>query len=101
MADYQYQPDMSDPVAKLKVAMDNMDGMPVNFARKIILTRHATVDTIMRFRMPTENEDYDVPISYLDPQLADQEDSAQVSRSNLRLFPPPVFSRQSIPQTYK
>jgi general transcription factor 3C polypeptide 5 (transcription factor C subunit 1) len=26
MADYQYQPDMNDPVAKLRVAMDNMDG---------------------------------------------------------------------------
>jgi general transcription factor 3C polypeptide 5 (transcription factor C subunit 1) len=26
MADYQYQPDMNDPVAKLRLAMDNMDG---------------------------------------------------------------------------
>jgi hypothetical protein len=26
MVDYQYQPDMNDPVAKLRVAMDNMDG---------------------------------------------------------------------------
>jgi general transcription factor 3C polypeptide 5 (transcription factor C subunit 1) len=27
MADYQYQPDMNDPVAKLRVAMDAMDGV--------------------------------------------------------------------------
>jgi general transcription factor 3C polypeptide 5 (transcription factor C subunit 1) len=26
MADYQYQPDMNDPVSKLRLAMDNMDG---------------------------------------------------------------------------
>ena len=26
MADFQYQPDMTDPVAKLRSAMDNMDG---------------------------------------------------------------------------
>lgn len=26
MADYQFQPDMSDPVAKLRIAMMNMDG---------------------------------------------------------------------------
>jgi len=36
MVDYQYQPDMNDPVAKLRVAMDNMDGKfspcPVNFS---------------------------------------------------------------------
>ena len=26
MADFQYQPDMSDPVAELRKAMDSMDG---------------------------------------------------------------------------
>jgi hypothetical protein len=26
MVDYQYQPDMNDPAAKLRIAMDNMDG---------------------------------------------------------------------------
>lgn len=28
MADYQFQPDMNDPVAKLRMAMSNMDGKP-------------------------------------------------------------------------
>lgn len=26
MADYQFQPDMSDPIAQLRLAMDRMDG---------------------------------------------------------------------------
>lgn len=26
MVDYQYQPDMEDPVSKLRVAMSDMDG---------------------------------------------------------------------------
>ena len=26
MADYQYMPDMNDPVAQLRLAMDRMDG---------------------------------------------------------------------------
>lgn len=34
MVDYQYQPDMSDPVSKLRVAMDNMDGMCVLFKHR-------------------------------------------------------------------
>ena len=28
MADYQFQPDMSDPIAQLRLAMDRMDGKP-------------------------------------------------------------------------
>lgn len=26
MVDYQYQPDMNDPISKLRLSMDNMDG---------------------------------------------------------------------------
>lgn len=33
MADFQYQPDMSDPVAKLRLAMDTMDGKVTVFQR--------------------------------------------------------------------
>lgn len=32
MADFQYQPDMSDPVAKLRLAMDTMDGIIAPFS---------------------------------------------------------------------
>ncbi|KAJ6629184.1 RNA polymerase III transcription factor IIIC subunit-domain-containing protein [Mycena sp. CBHHK59/15] len=44
MADYQYQPDMNDPVSKLRLAMDNMD-----------------VEAIRSYVIPPEKADYMVP----------------------------------------
>ncbi|KAI6105731.1 RNA polymerase III transcription factor IIIC subunit-domain-containing protein [Pisolithus sp. B1] len=84
MADYQFQPDMSDPVAQLRVAMNRMD-----------------VDAVRRYTISDEKEDYSLPLGEsnrveIDPQLTDQ----TLCRSNLRLFPPPLFSRQGIPQNY-
>jgi len=50
-------------------------------------------------------EDYVVPAlthpPELDPALAEQSEQSSVTRSNLRLFPPPLFSRQNVPQNYK
>ncbi|GLB33609.1 putative RNA polymerase III transcription factor (TF)IIIC subunit [Lyophyllum shimeji] len=105
MVDYQYQPDMNDPVSKLRVAMDNMD-----------------VETIQSYVIPEEKADYMVPVEgsepetamdvdyNLDPQLngkpapppptGDLTPTGPRMRSNLRLFPPPLFSRQTIPQAY-
>ncbi|KAG2152028.1 RNA polymerase III transcription factor IIIC subunit-domain-containing protein [Suillus cothurnatus] len=87
MADYQFQPDMSDPLAQLRLAMDRMD-----------------VDAIRQYSVPEEKEDYVVPASThppeLDPALAEQNEQTFGSRSNLRLFPPPLFSRQNVPQNY-
>ncbi|THH20126.1 hypothetical protein EW146_g1148 [Bondarzewia mesenterica] len=88
MADYQFQPDMNDPIAKLRMAMGNMD-----------------VDTIRQFRIPAEKEDYVIPkdpmAMAIDPQLTDGATQGSSNmKSNLRLFPPPLFSRQSIPQNY-
>lgn len=40
----------------------------------------------------------------LDPQLldiSDTPDNHQAVHSGLRLFPPPLFSRQAVPQGYK
>ena len=40
----------------------------------------------------------------LDPQLldiSDTPDNHQAAHSGLRLFPPPLFSRQAVPQGYK
>ncbi|KIJ70265.1 hypothetical protein HYDPIDRAFT_78440 [Hydnomerulius pinastri MD-312] len=89
MADYQFQPDMSDPVAQLRLAMDRMDA----------------VDAIRQYTIPEEKEDYVVPAAIvspeIDPELAEQSGQAtSATRSNLRLFPPPLFSRQGIPQNY-
>ncbi|KAG6833759.1 hypothetical protein H0H87_001191 [Tephrocybe sp. NHM501043] len=101
MVDYQYQPDMNDSVSKLRVAMDEMD-----------------VDALESYVIPDEKADYTVPFESsfgtdmdvdvnLDPQLTgvpeleQPENTAPAVRSNLRLFPPPLFSRQTIPQAYK
>ncbi|OSD01840.1 hypothetical protein PYCCODRAFT_1478265 [Trametes coccinea BRFM310] len=93
MADFQYQPDMSDPVAHLRKAMDTMD-----------------VDGILRYHIPPEKEDYtiteaDPSAMDIDPQLLGEGEAAGPSgptktRSNLRLFTPPLFSRQGVPQNY-
>jgi hypothetical protein len=56
----------------------------------------------MRYRMPPETEDHVVEMTHstnLDPALQSPEETT-VSYGNLRLFPPPVFSRQGIPQNY-
>ncbi|KAJ7431284.1 RNA polymerase III transcription factor IIIC subunit-domain-containing protein [Mycena galericulata] len=98
MADYQYQPDMNDPITKLRLAMDNMD-----------------VEAIRTYTIPPEKADYMVPVAAsssqstdidmnLDPELTGiplpERNPDQPMRSNLRLFPPPLFSRQTIPQFY-
>lgn len=105
MVDYQYQPDMNDPVSKLRVAMDNMD-----------------VEALQSYLIPEEKADYIVPIEgsaseiamdidfNLDPRLTGRpappsqpeglSPPGPSMRSNLRLFPPPLFSRQTIPQAY-
>jgi general transcription factor 3C polypeptide 5 (transcription factor C subunit 1) len=68
-----------------------------------------TVEGIRGYQLPSEKEDYttDVPSAMdvdIDPQLvarAHPEAQHSTQRSNLRLFPPPIFSRQGIPQNYK
>lgn len=66
------------------------------------------VEGIMNFRIPPEQEDYVVPEDPsaidIDPQLTGTDNNHQSGlklKSNLRLFPPPLFSRQNIPQNYK
>ncbi|KAG5654500.1 hypothetical protein H0H81_001141 [Sphagnurus paluster] len=100
MVDYQYQPEMSDPVSKLRLAMDRMD-----------------VDMLQSYVIPEEKGDYMIPndrntceqnmdIDFnLDPELTGisipvPHPESLAMRSNLRLFPPPLFSRQTIPQAY-
>ncbi|KAH9940563.1 RNA polymerase III transcription factor IIIC subunit-domain-containing protein [Amylocystis lapponica] len=87
MVDYQFQPDMSDPLAQLRSAMDNMD-----------------VEGILKYNVPPEQEDFvteEPGAASIDPQLASADDPpGPKPKSNLRLFPPPLFSRQGIPQNY-
>ncbi|KAF9076381.1 RNA polymerase III transcription factor IIIC subunit-domain-containing protein [Rhodocollybia butyracea] len=106
MADFQFQPEAEDPITKLRSAIDNMD-----------------VQAITAYRVPPEKEDYittapmqevsepDPTEMNIDPQLRSELSvppttttttviQPSLPRSNLRLFPPPIFSRQGIAQTY-
>ncbi|KAH9973046.1 RNA polymerase III transcription factor IIIC subunit-domain-containing protein, partial [Lactifluus volemus] len=91
MADFQYQPSQEDPLSKLRRAMSALD-----------------VEGIREYRITQEREDYTVddPSAMdvdIDPELvgrAHPEAQHSNQRSNLRLFPPPIFSRQGIPQNY-
>ncbi|KAK2459705.1 hypothetical protein APHAL10511_008350 [Amanita phalloides] len=71
MADFQYQPNMNDKAVKLRNAMDEMN-----------------VEALRAYKFSGELADYVRPVSS-DP-----------CQSNIRLFPPPIFSRQTIPQGY-
>jgi general transcription factor 3C polypeptide 5 (transcription factor C subunit 1) len=69
------------------------------------------VDGILSFQIPEEKEDYTIPILPadmdidIDPQLSDSANNIKATsapvKSNLRLPPPPLFSRQAVPQLYK
>lgn len=111
MADYQYQPKSDDSVSKLRNAMGHLDGMAPSNLRYPANSLEPAVDSILSFRIPEEKEDYTILENStqmdidIDPQLLDptSNPAAMASRikSNLRLPPPPLFSRQAVPQLYK
>ena len=69
------------------------------------------MDGILKYHIPPETEDYtvtetDPSAMEIDPQLLGEGEVAMSNtsaktRSNLRLFTPPLFSRQGVPQNYK
>ena len=60
------------------------------------------VEYIRNYTIPPEKEDYDLPVDDMEGiEGAEAGPSGTKSRSNLRLIPPPVFTRQLIPQIYK
>ena len=63
------------------------------------------MDYLKNYAIPEEFEDYTVATGededVIDPELQDEEAPQPKMRSNLRLPPPPLFSRQGIPQNYK
>ena len=66
-----------------------------------------TAQAIKDFKFGPEREDYSVmePTIPLDPSLMEVDGDAVMQEpkycNNLRMMPPPVFSRQGIPQMYK
>ncbi|KAF8974777.1 RNA polymerase III transcription factor IIIC subunit-domain-containing protein [Flammula alnicola] len=99
MVDYQYFPDVDDPIVKLRNAMDMMDA---DLLCSYAITHEPSC---VSSPPPTHTVNMDVDPN-LDPQLLDISqipDSHTASLSSpkdLRLFPPPLFSRQTIPQGY-
>ena len=65
---------------------------------------NTAVDGVLGYTIPEEKEDYLIAINPegtdidIDPALVA---ATRGSKSNLRLPPPPLFSRQTIPQIYK
>ena len=66
------------------------------------------VEGILNYSIPEEKEDYTVEVQSdamdidIDPALSGEvQKPAKTIKSNLRLPPPPLFSRQTIPQIYK
>jgi general transcription factor 3C polypeptide 5 (transcription factor C subunit 1) len=110
MADFQYQPAQDDPLSKLRMAMASLDGQYLSLPSFLLIELlDITVEGIRAYRLPQETEDYttDDPSAMdvdIDPQLVGRtqpEAQHSTQRSNLRLFPPPIFSRQGISQNYK
>ncbi|KAI0265130.1 RNA polymerase III transcription factor IIIC subunit-domain-containing protein [Gloeopeniophorella convolvens] len=96
MADFQYRPPQDDPLARLRRAMTDLD-----------------VDGIRAYHLPAEKEDYtaaagpdpsamdvDIDPALQLPAEPAAQSAQEEARSALRLFPPPIFSRQGIPQNY-
>ncbi|KAG8793156.1 tau 95 subunit of transcription factor TFIIIC [Serendipita sp. 399] len=74
--DFQYRPDINDPVVQLRQAMERLDAK-----------------SILSYRMPDDEEDFT-----LTPE--EQERRGVASSSNLRIIPAPVFTRYDIPMNY-
>lgn len=90
-----------------------MVGRSATLAHWFQLISGIPVDGIMKYSIPEEKEDYLIPKPtstaetdmVIDPQLLSDsqqtESTAVEMKSNIRLFPPPLFSRQSVPHSYK
>lgn len=77
MVDFQFEPEGADPISKLRRSMHEMD-----------------VDAIRQYTIPPEQMSQSSVSLNMGPSFL------PAPRSNLRLFPPPLFSRQGIPQPY-
>ncbi|KAF5369933.1 hypothetical protein D9758_001240 [Tetrapyrgos nigripes] len=114
MVDYQYQPDADDPLTKLRSAMDTLNVSSIS-SYKIPPEKEDYVITNEPTPSPSPKPpqtDFDMN---LDPRLLGEQNSpqtpasnpssalpepVQTEKSNLRLFPPPLLSRQTISQAY-
>ena len=105
MADFQYLPDMNDPVAKLRMAMKNWDGQP--FFMFIADADWTLVNGLHSYIIPVETLNTSMPCGShsvpmdLDSEVVNISLDQMETGPRLRAFPPPLFSRQGIPQGYR
>ncbi|PFH50545.1 hypothetical protein AMATHDRAFT_144829 [Amanita thiersii Skay4041] len=96
LCDFQYLPSRQDPVSQLRTAMNEMN---VEALRTYVVPQR-----IQQIKSPLPQQDTNIVI---DPTLVSNNgqgshhiSSPGSTQSSLRLFPPPLFSRQAIPQGY-
>ncbi|KAJ3564349.1 hypothetical protein NP233_g8347 [Leucocoprinus birnbaumii] len=77
MVDFQFEPEAADPISKLRKSMHDMD-----------------VNAICQYAIPPEPSGPSSMPANINPSLL------PTPQSSLRLIPPPIFSRQGIPQAY-
>ncbi|KAF4619754.1 hypothetical protein D9613_005603 [Agrocybe pediades] len=99
MVDFQYLPDAEDPISKLRMAMDRMD---VEALSSYDMSKEASLaQSSAPVTEPVPELDRNLDPALLDIPIPNASREAQLSaESPLRLFPPPLFSRQTIPQGY-
>ena len=90
------------PLAKLRVAMDNMDGEEFRRILDLMLKiSRDVVQAICNYTVPPEEEDYGIPKELDTSPTATAPSTPAQPQSHLRLLPPPLFSRQIVPHIYK
>ncbi|KAF8316858.1 hypothetical protein DL93DRAFT_2077675 [Clavulina sp. PMI_390] len=109
MADFQYAPPLNDRVSNIRAMMDRMDARAMqNFTFEPEQEDYYLDPDLGGVEPPNDGAEMDVDeppntdaIKNTPKQKQpDKEEDRTGPRSNLRLFPPPVFSRQALPHPY-
>ncbi|KAG8969415.1 tau 95 subunit of transcription factor TFIIIC, partial [Tulasnella sp. 419] len=90
LSDYQFSPDTTDPIIKFREAMSRLDP-------------NEMVETVRSFKFAKELEDYSIPVAGTTTSNSTDitsDESIPQMQSNLRLPPPPIFLRSTLPLHY-
>ncbi|KAG8724936.1 tau 95 subunit of transcription factor TFIIIC [Ceratobasidium sp. 395] len=102
MADFQFQPDEDDYIVQMRHAMDRLDVDAVqSFELEPLRENYGSDQSTPQSSTIADPNHMDMDI---DPNLPTTSTTAitkdTVPKSQLKLIPPPLFSRQGIPQHY-
>lgn len=113
MIDFQYQPSVDDRNSQLRHAMDTMDGGSQILAFSFLHYIDGIVEALRAYEIQEEDFrplqrptiDANIDSALLPAATSEQPPfsapDAIETQNSLRLFPPPIFSRQTVPQGYK